>query len=191
MSTLKPLTLDRSTHPNLVLLQGILEGFVDGILILTEQGNWVYGNDYARQICQQLSHDQAVQDLPPSPIWQTCQTLIENRSLDASHSAIVELDVPLDRVATLRVRARWLSLEDTQQPYLLVLLEDCRQSQYSRAIADVQKYSLTPRQAEVWLLHCMGSSYREIASRLYISLNTVKRHVKDIYIKQRQISEAG
>lgn len=190
MSTPKPSSLDRSTQPNLVLLQGILEGFVDGILILTRQGQWVYGNDCARWICQQFEHDRALPNAVPSTIWQACQTLIAGRP-ESNHSVAFELDVALDRVTTFRVRARWLPLEDARSPYLLVLIENCRQSLHSRAIADAQKYHLTPRQAEVWMLHCMGFSYREIASQLYISLNTVKRHVKDIHIKQRQILEAS
>ncbi|NEQ50076.1 MAG: LuxR family transcriptional regulator, partial [Leptolyngbya sp. SIO3F4] len=45
-----------------------------------------------------------------------------------------------------------------------------------------------PREADVWILHRIGLSYQEIAARLYIALNTVKKHMKNVYAKQNLVS---
>jgi DNA-binding NarL/FixJ family response regulator len=175
-------------HANSILLQGVLESLLDGILILSHQGNQVYVNDAANRICQQISQAEATADVPKE-IWQACEALIESRTLYPNRAVVIESEITLSRSEVFRVRVRWLSLEDTQHPYIVVLLEDYCQSLQSRAIAEVQQYGLTSRQAEVWLLHRMGYSYQEIANELYISHNTVKKHIKDIYVKQQQSQE--
>jgi DNA-binding CsgD family transcriptional regulator len=52
---------------------------------------------------------------------------------------------------------------------------------------EVDQYGLTPRQAEVWLLRRANYTYKEIAAELYISLNTVKKHMKDIQAKRETV----
>ncbi len=49
--------------------------------------------------------------------------------------------------------------------------------------ADVQKYGLTSREAAVWFFRQSNYSYKEIANKLFISVNTVKKHMKNIYAK--------
>lgn len=182
------LRLQPAPHPAPTLLQGVLEGLTDGVLILTEQGNWVYGNYYAHCICQQLNPSPLSAHTVPDSIWQICEALIDSRDLYPTQPIILESELVLTRAQKFRIRVRWLPLQDAQHPYLLVLIEDRYQSTQHRAIADVQQYGLTPRQAEVWLLYCMGNSCREIASELYISVNTVKKHLKDIHLKRQQAS---
>ena len=67
-------------------------------------------------------------------------------------------------------------------------IEDCNQYNQSIAIADAKKYNLTDREMEVWLLRRANLSYREIANQLYITINTVKKHLKNIYVKQQDIN---
>ncbi|MGA7937024.1 MAG: LuxR C-terminal-related transcriptional regulator [Kovacikia sp.] len=76
-----------------------------------------------------------------------------------------------------------------QRPCVLVTLEDRLQSIQNAAISEGQKYGLTPRETEVWLRHRANYSYKEIASELYITFNTVKKHMKSIYAKQHLILE--
>ncbi len=42
-------------------------------------------------------------------------------------------------------------------------------------------YNLTPRQKEITILSAVGKSNRDIAKELFISSNTVKDHLKDIF----------
>ncbi|HEY9674807.1 MAG TPA: helix-turn-helix transcriptional regulator [Waterburya sp.] len=166
-------------------LQAIIEGFVDGVLILTETGEWVHTNECARRICRQLSSERFQHNLVPSSIWQICSALIESRELFPDQSMIIEAEIDTNEAAVLRVRVRWLDLEGSPNPYLLVTLEDRKQSTQKAAIAEAKKYDLTPREAEVWLLRRAHYSYKEIAAKLYITVNTVKKHLKSVYAKQQ------
>lgn len=172
------------------LLQGVLEGLTDGILILSEQGEWIYHNYYAYCICQRLHQGSRDTKEVPEVIWRNCEALLESRTLFPDQPVVIESEVTLNPSDVYRIRVRWLTLEDSSRPYLAVLLEDRRQSMQSRAIAEAILYDLTPRQADVWLLRRAGFSYQQIAMELYITLNTVKRHLKDIRLKQKLAIEA-
>lgn len=172
------------------LLQGVLEGLTDGILILSEQGEWIYHNYYAYCICQRLNQESGDTKKVPDLIWRNCEALLESRTLFPDQPIVIESEVTLNPSDVYRIRVRWLMLEDSSRPYLAVLLEDRRQSIQSRAIAEAILYDLTPRQADVWLLRRAGFSYQQIAMELFITLNTVKRHLKDIRLKQKLAIEA-
>ena len=177
--------LEVTTQINPVLLQGVLEGITDGILILSHQGELIYYNYYAHRICQQFNPGISLVNQIPDSIWRSCEALIESREIYLDQPVVIESEITLNQCHTYRIRVRWLTLEDPQHPYLIVLLEDRRQSLQNRALAEAHLYNLTPRQAEVWLLRCEGFSYRQIASELYITVNTVKRHLKEIRLKQK------
>jgi DNA-binding CsgD family transcriptional regulator len=82
-----------------------------------------------------------------------------------------------------------LNLDAIQSPCVLVTLEDRLQSIQSTAIAEGHRYGLTPREAEVWLRYRASYSYKDIASELYISHNTVKKHMKSIHAKRQSAQE--
>lgn len=170
-------------------VQTVMEGFVDGILILTEYGGWVQANTTAQQLCRQLTPKTvAALDKPivPKAIWEVCAALLGNRSTFREHQLILESEVVMPEQVKLRVRAQWLSID---MPYLLVVLEDCQQSSQSFRGWSAKKYGLTDRQAEVWALRRRGCSYAEIGRQLYITQNTVKKHLKDIYAKIREVED--
>ncbi len=167
------------------LLQAIIEGFVDGVLILTEQGEWIHSNQYARRICNQLLKCTAQNHSVPETIWHICESLIESRELFPSQRMIIEAEIDGDNFTVFRVRVRWLQLDENSCPYLLVTVEDRSQTTQKTAITEAKKYGLTPREAEVWLLRRANYSYKEIADKLYITLNTVKKHMKNVHAKQQ------
>jgi DNA-binding CsgD family transcriptional regulator len=170
------------------LLQAVIESFVDGILIITPQGELLHANECARQICRQLTRGRISLDVAvPEDIWRVCQSLMDSRELFPTERIVIESEVETDRSVKLRIRARWLSLENSEQNFVLVILEDRNQTNESMALSDAQKYGLTDREAEVWLLRQTNLSYKEIAQRLYITINTVKKHLKNIYAKQQEI----
>jgi DNA-binding CsgD family transcriptional regulator len=53
------------------------------------------------------------------------------------------------------------------------------------AFEEVQRYGLSVREGEVWVLHRKGYTYKDIAQKLNITPNTVKKHMKSILIKPR------
>lgn len=166
-------------------LQGVLEGFIDGILILTEQGELIHANQSAIRICNQLTEARDKHNFVPQEIWRVCQSLIESRDIFTNQKIALESEISQGDSVSFRVRARWLKLEDIRRPCLLVTLEDRHQSLQRIVTNDAHQYSLTPRETEVWLLYRANYSYKEIADKLYITLNTVKKHMKNIHAKRK------
>jgi DNA-binding CsgD family transcriptional regulator len=186
-SSEKSLEAPQSQHPkHPFLLQAIVEGFVDGVLILSETGEWIHANECARRVCHLLSSERPDNNLVPQPIWQICESLIDSRELFPEQKLIIEAEIDGNNADVLRVRVRWLELDDNHSPYLLVTLEDRNQSTHNTAIAEAKKYDLTPREAEVWMLRRANYSYKEIAAKLFITVNTVKKHLKNVYAKQQE-----
>jgi len=154
-------------------------------LVLSQQGEWIYANECARQICQQLSPGKTPSNSVPQVIWQVCESLRDRLELLCDQEAIIGNEIKSNNSVNFRVRVRWLVLEDSAHPLILVTIEDQHQTRKMQAIADAKKYGLTRRETEVWSLHQSRLSYKEIADRLYITLNTVKKHIKNIYAKQQ------
>jgi DNA-binding CsgD family transcriptional regulator len=170
-------------------LQIVVEGFVDGILILTEFGEWMHANASARHICQQLTPQTAQPTGVPKEIWQVCWSLIESRLVLPESTVVLESEVITKTGRNVRIRARWLDFAAEERAYLLVVLEDRHQTVQHLATSDAKKYDLTDRQAQVWALRRAGYSYQAIADQLYITLNTVKKHMKDIRAKILEIQQ--
>ena len=168
-----------------LLLQAVTEGLVDGILILTPAGTPLYCNSHAQRLCQQLSSSSS-QTLP-AEIWRTCEALIESRSLFPNQPIVLEDEIGDRKFPDIRVRVQWVELTDTNEPCLLVMLEDRRQSLRSLAITESQKYGLTCRESEVWFRQRSNYTYEEIATELHITVNTVKKHIKSIRAKRQSV----
>jgi DNA-binding CsgD family transcriptional regulator len=167
-------------------LQAIIEGLVDGVLVVSKQGEWVYANECARRICHQLSLGTSPSNSVPQAIWCVCESLLDRHDLFSEQEMTINNEINPKNSESFRIRVRWLVLEESAHPYLLVTIEDQYQSRKMQAIADAKKYGLTRREAEVWSLHQSKLSYKEIADKLYITLNTVKKHIKNIYAKQQE-----
>lgn len=188
----KAKVLDKSLHQQSkqALLQQVIESFMDGILILNDLGEWIHANQSARRLCRQLTQCTTPLPLVPQEIWRVCELLI--KSCEAPNPpSVLESEIIIPGAASIRLRVRWLDAIAAHQSLLLVTLEDQQQTILNRAIAETQKYHLTPRESEVWLLHQNNYSYKEIAAQLYITLNTVKRHMKSIYAKQKTVMSDG
>jgi DNA-binding CsgD family transcriptional regulator len=165
-------------------LQKVIEGLQDGILILTEIGEIVHANASAKSICSQISQGISQANFVPPAIWDHCKSLID-RSLFPNQHIIFSDEFVVNKLNIFRLRVRWLDVDPSQRPCLLVTIENKYETLKNVAIAEVKKYDLTPREAEIWLLYRSNYSYKEIALQLYISLNTVKKHMKNIHAKRQ------
>ncbi|NER89316.1 MULTISPECIES: helix-turn-helix transcriptional regulator [unclassified Moorena] len=172
-----------------LLIKAIIEGFVDGVLIITTNQEWFHANESGRRMCSQISQGKSPINSIPEPIWRVCQSLIDSRELFSDRKLIIEDEIKVNKSVEFRVRVRWLTLELSRDPYLLVTLENKHQSTKNSAITDVINYGLSQREEEVWLLKKANLTYEEIAQQLYISLNTVKKHLKKIYVKQKEVMQ--
>ena len=170
-----------------VLLEAVLEAFTDGVMLLTSQGKLLHINQCAVQLCRHLQEDVTSTCEIPKTIWRICKSLIESQDLSLNQTVVLEDQILNAKNNPVRIRVQWMDLQVTNQPYLLVTLEDLNQSTAFSAILEAQQFGLTQREYEVWKLRKAKYNYEKIASELYISINTVKKHLKSIYAKRSQI----
>lgn len=164
----------------------IFNGFADGLLIVTYEGTLVCANQYARLLCHSLMQDKHHSSFVPKEVWQICRVVTE---LDHTVRCpepieVLEGEFYAGHLNSIRVRTRWVQLGDSDRPSLLVILEDKAQLTRQMAIAEAQSCGLTPRETEVWLLYRAGNSRSQIAAQLYISVETVKKHIKSTRAKR-------
>ncbi|MBP5977293.1 helix-turn-helix transcriptional regulator [Brasilonema sp. CT11] len=165
--------------------QEVIEGLQDGILLLNDTGELIHANTSACSIVSEINQDSSNSNCIPPAIWCLCETLLENRSVIAKKTMIISHEIVVDKSKVFSVRVRWLNLEKCNSSYLLVSMENKYESLKNLAIVEVAKYKLTPREAEIWYLYRIKFSYKEIAEQLYISMNTVKKHMRNIHAKRQ------
>ncbi|ODH01977.1 helix-turn-helix transcriptional regulator [Nostoc sp. KVJ20] len=166
-------------------LQEVIEGLEDGILILSQAGEVVHTNASAHRLCCQFNQDNCNDNFVPQVIWELCKSLLSSRHLFSDKLIILSDEIVLDKSNVFRVRVRLLDLDGFEVPCLLVTIENQYESLKSLAITEVKKFDLTPREAEIWFLYRNNYSYKEIATKLYITINTVKKHMKNIHTKRQ------
>jgi DNA-binding CsgD family transcriptional regulator len=178
----------KATCPSLP--QEVIEDLIDGILIITEQKELVYANDTARRVLRELNQEKLRVDLIPKEIWHMCQALIQSRSLFPSQHWLIESEIITSNSTTLHIRVRWLKIDSIEKNCILINLEDPYQAIKNLAVEEAQRYGITRREKEVWLLHRAHYTYKQIALELCITPNTVKKHMKNIYAKQKDLCDS-
>ncbi|NER30773.1 MAG: helix-turn-helix transcriptional regulator [Symploca sp. SIO1C4] len=175
----------------------MIEDLINGILILNTQGQMIYANYQVMRLFRKLKQSKSATTLLPEDtslpeeVCHICQYLIETRNLFPNQIWQLETEIITDSYIFLKIKARWLILESESNPFLLVTVEDKRQTSQKIIMEDAKKYGLTDREMEVWLLHQDDYTYKEIAADLDITPNTVKKHMKSIYVKRRKFLEKG
>lgn len=163
----------------------VVEYFVDGLLIVTQQGNKIYSNSRADKICQHFTQGKSIPASVPTEIWQPCQDFAKNHFLLSPQPVTSEIEISNQSLGLLRLRVQKLSLDNPKQFYLLIIIEDRHQSLQNLVKLDTYKYGLTRSEEKVWLLRTAKYTYKQIAATLCITLNTVKKHMKNIHAKRQ------
>ncbi len=161
------------------LWSALLESMPIGVLVLTTLLQLVYANDKAIGICERLEKSNSPL---PIAVIALCQRMI-GEDEPIAEPLVMEYQEQSEQF--FRLQARWLCANAEAQPLLLVQIEDCLATLYEELALEQQKYDLTDREAEVWVLLRQDYSYQQISERLNISLNTVKTHVKNVYSKRK------
>ena len=163
----------------------VIEDLIDGILLLTSQGELIYANECARRFLRQLNRQLASPVQLPEEVLHICKTLIDSRNSFPNQHWLIESKVLSSASIVFNIRARWIQLENREQPCILLRISD--HSEYIKDVVseESQKYGLTAREKEIWLLHRANYTYKQIAVALCITPNTVKKHMKCIYSKQK------
>jgi DNA-binding CsgD family transcriptional regulator len=168
-----------------VLPQAVIENLIDGVLIITEEGTLTYANDCAQRILRQLNQDEPLSNSIPKELLHVCNMLIESRHLFSRQYWLIESKIFVGSSIAFNVQARWLKLENMECSCILLTIRDRYQDIKDMVNEESQKYGLTSREKEVWLLHQAHYTYKQVAVELCITPNTVKKHVKNIYSKQK------
>jgi RNA polymerase sigma factor (sigma-70 family) len=171
------------------MLSRLFEGFADGVLLLTQEGSCLYSNQEGRRLCQVLKEGQHAAAALPMGVWLMCRHMMESRSLFADMALVPTQTLMGAKNQLVRAKVQWLDFPPDPEAYLLVLLEDQTRSAQATALLEAMQYNLTPREKDVWLLRHANCSYREIAAKLFLSVNTVKRHLKSISAKRMLLAE--
>jgi DNA-binding CsgD family transcriptional regulator len=183
------LTVNGNEDNSLAFLDVILEGLLDGVMILDLQGRIVRANLQARSFCRKLVAVSAMSEVNGLPlvVRAILEALLDSQKTFPQQRVMPEVETYLADRTPLRIRGQFLDLPRSGMAisYVFITIEDRRQSLRGAAIGDAQRFGLTPREAEVWYLRLLGESYREIANVLYITENTVRKHMKNILAKRR------
>lgn len=165
--------------------QELIEEFIGGVLVFTEQQQLIYANEGARKILSHLQQKNDSSSLIPDEIWHICQSLIQSRHLFPDQNWLMEFDIFTNFSTSIHVCSRWLNALEIEAPCLLLTLEDRQQALINLVIEEADRFGLTPREKEVWLLQHNGYTYKQIAAELGITPNTVKKHMRSIHAKRR------
>ncbi len=169
---------DKST-PDFSILRAAIEGLQDGFIIASQTGLIEKINAPAQRICELLK----ASDTLPVEIWRVCQAALKNQDVLSFQRIGLDAEIILPELGSVRIRVKNIQL--AQVPHLLIVLEDRQQTIRNKALSDAALFGLTERETEVWQLRLRGADYNEISTTLWISANTVKKHVKNILAKQR------
>jgi DNA-binding CsgD family transcriptional regulator len=171
--------------PDFGILRAALEGLQDGFIIANQSGDIEKINVPAQRICDLLkaSNSTLGDGVLPVEIWRVCQSALLNRDVLSFQKIGLDAEIILPELGSVRVRVQ--NIQIAQVPYLLIVLEDRQQTLRNKALSDAALYGLTDRETEVWQLRLRGVAYKEISTALWISPDTVKKHVKSILAKQR------
>ena len=164
----------------------VIEECIGGLLVFTDKKQLIYANDSAQKILNQLQQNDSSKNLIPEEIWHICQSLIQSRSLFPDQNWQIEFDIFTSAATILHIRSRWLNVDNVDHPCLMLTIEDRQQAVVNILMKEAERYGLTPREKEVWLLQHNGYTYKQIAIELGITPNTVKKHMRSIHLKIKQ-----
>ncbi|MEO0770448.1 MAG: helix-turn-helix transcriptional regulator [Cyanobacteria bacterium J06649_4] len=167
------------------ILRAVLGSLQDGFIIASQTGDIHQINQPAERICDLLheSSSKTQDNQLPNEIWSVCQTALNNQDVLSFSKIGFDAEIILPNLGTVRIRVQNISI--AQAPCLLIVLEDRQQTIRNKALSDAALYGLTERETEVWQMRIRGAAYKEISTALWISIDTVKKHVKNINAKKQ------
>ncbi|MGB3199355.1 MAG: helix-turn-helix transcriptional regulator [Nodosilinea sp.] len=112
--------------------------------------------------------------------------MIESREDFPNQRIQLHDEIDIEGQCCVHLTGDWVDWGEAETTYLLISIENLWEVTAQRAAFDAYRYQLTARESDVWRLAMQGCSYSEIAEQLFISVNTVKRHMKSIHEKRRR-----
>ncbi|MEM9807124.1 MAG: helix-turn-helix transcriptional regulator [Cyanobacteria bacterium P01_D01_bin.56] len=195
ITTLEPPAIKQnitsSFNTQAALLIAAIDNFTVGLIIVAADGAILHQNKHAQTLLADLGA--LTSKVLPQQLWYCCQSLMEHQdeqvNLFPQGCTVVLEDEILTKHSTIHARVQWFDWDNSayqSSDCFLITLENRQQSLTAMASQEAQRYGLTSRETDVWQLKRMGNSYKEISQALFISENTVKKHLKNIYAKKEQ-----
>ena len=188
VSQLKPL----KNHNDLLIQSQILqigsaslETHIGSVLVLTDDYKVLYTTASLQHKLEELTEPGEDSTVVTQEIIHICQVLKQCREHFPDQNWAIEFDIVTRNASVLHIRSRWLKLEGFDKPCILLIVEDRQQLIQDMVRDEAEDWGLTAREQEVWLLHQDGYTYRQIAEKLYITINTVKKHMRSVHGKRK------
>ncbi|MGD1860758.1 MAG: helix-turn-helix transcriptional regulator [Leptolyngbyaceae cyanobacterium] len=157
-----------------------------GFMLLDGQGNLIQSSPYADHLSQQMT-DYCESGSCQTSLWAALRTLveclIESRQLFPGEHIQLRDEVTLTDGTQVSIEAEWVELDGPSTACVVVTLKIQTVIAHLQASCEAFRHGLTERETEVWQHSLLGLSYSAIGQKLFISINTVKQHMKRIYQK--------
>jgi hypothetical protein len=159
---------------------------IEGVAIFDSQLKLIYNNGLGDLILEQFSQFSSPDKNIPREIQSICQWMHECRLCFQQEKWVMSFKIAITPLRLFQVHAKWIKVKTTPEDFLLLRMEDQNQLFSDVVAEEARRYGLTLREQEVWSCHRQGDTYKEIAQKLGITPNTVKKHMKSILSKQRE-----
>lgn len=180
-------------------LTQIFEVFLDavfpahGFILLNSKGEHIQSSPYARQLCLNLEHQGTHhKQCPirpnialPSEFQRVTQCLIESREDFPSQKIQLQDEIVLTDKTRVYVQANWIDLALPETSCIVLILENHTEVIRQKVLEDARRYGFTKQETKVWELKMLGLSRKAIGQELFIEVNTVKKHIKQINAKRQ------
>lgn len=171
------------------VVEEALTRLTNGILIITEGQQLLYANECACRILRQICQARPSVDGLPREISYLCNSIADVPRQFPGQHWIMKTKICISSAVTFSVTARYMRLETLGKYCIVLEMKDQYQLVKNIAMEEAQKYGLTDRETEIWLLQRANYTYKQIAAELFIAPNTVKKHMQNIHLKQKAISD--
>ncbi|MEM9002040.1 MAG: sigma factor-like helix-turn-helix DNA-binding protein [Cyanobacteria bacterium P01_F01_bin.86] len=188
ISPLQPLQAPNDLLTRSQMLQignASLETHIGSVLVLTEDYKVLYATASLQTHLEELTESAADGSVVTQEIILICQVLKQCRDRFPNQNWAIEFDIFTKKRTALHIRSHWLKLEGIDRPCILLVVENRLQLVQDIVRNETEDWGLTAREREVWLLHQEGYTYRQIAEKLHITINTVKKHMRSAHSKRK------
>jgi hypothetical protein len=170
-------------------LRKLLPSVLEGVILFDENNRLIYISSKASEIIRRTFKGRQFSENIPQEVVYIKDMMIEAKKKFAQETWMNEFTIFVSHLTVLHIYARWIQGNSSGQNYLLLKMEDKNQLNHDFLLDEAKRLGLTLREQEVWLLNQTNYTYKQIAEMLDITLNTVKKHMKSILVKQRLVDE--
>lgn len=155
------------------------ESIESGIFLFNRHGQVSHFNEQSRHVLDQLSkiYGQSPEVILDE-IRQSITTVFEELDTETFSGACCQ---PFQG---FHLRLYKIEIPGQLEKMILLVTENWEKYVQAQASLDTIRYGLTPRESEVWMLKSLGLSYQAISQKLFITVNTVKKHIAHIHQKK-------